>query len=1014
VRQSERLVGREHDRDVLAAALDVARHGDGQFLLISGEAGIGKSALLSWAVDRAEGEFHVLRGFCFEGSGVPPYWPWTQVLRESGLARDRMGKAAQLLGADSADTYGAIGLREADAGALRAGDARFQLLDSLGRCLADIARDRPLLVALDDVHWADEQSLTALAFVTRALATQPAVVIAAYRDNEAPASVTALADHAQHLPLNGLELAEVEAMITALPGVAPTPERTAAIWRRSGGNPFFVREMTRLLQAQGVGQLPTHLPESIVETVRRRLARLPTECVRFLEWAAVAGRDIDATLLVRSGAAADETTVRELLDHARRAGVVVDDDPPRFAHDLFREAILHAQPAAANAAMNLAVGRALQQDAVGGAAARIAAHLLRAGPSARDDAIDFSILAAAEATARLGHDDAVGHYLRAVGLLDERDERFVDVLLGLAAAQDRAGAPDAARQHYREVADVARRADDSVTIAHAALGLHGLGNRSGAQNTETLTLLGEAARRLEETGVQPVLHSRVLAATTRELRHGTTTAPRPELAALAHRAIELAQAGGDHRAIATAQLALHDAIWTPGTAASRLLIADDIFSEAQSAGDADLVAVAHQLRAAALLELGDPAGRDELLVHVAAADALGHARGHWCALTRKATYAQIAGRAEEAARLGEQALAVGQAIGEPDAIGCFATSRYSLVALGARESDMLMDGADPLWPMFPLFSAWPFAVRGEHDAAREALGNFSVLDVVESWGLESLAVTAVVFAAVGTDEQRRWVYDSLTPHAGTHVVVGGCASYHAAVDHHLGVLAASLGDRAAAEAHFRAAIALHRRLGAAGWERITEQALADLLATDAKSINEIRFVDGVWTINFAGTIVHLPDAKGLRDLAVLLAAKGEEVHVLTLIDPAGLARRTVTGADPVLDDQAKAQFKARLQHLAARIADADEMGHSSRAASLADERDALIHELAVASGLRGRTRRLNDETERARKTVGARLRDTLGKIDHVHPELGEHLRNSLRMGTTCSYAPAVPTTWRTV
>ena len=96
---------------------------------------------------------------------------------------------------------------------------------------------------------------------------------------------------------------------------------------------------------------------------------------------------------------------------------------------------------------------------------------------------------------------------------------------------------------------------------------------------------------------------------------------------------------------------------------------------AQASGDDDLVAEAHLLRAAALLELGDPAGRDELLSYITLAGNLGHARGRWGALTRQATFAQLAGRAEESARLGEQALELGLAIGEPDAIGCFCTSR---------------------------------------------------------------------------------------------------------------------------------------------------------------------------------------------------------------------------------------------------------------------------------------------------------------------------------------------------
>jgi hypothetical protein len=316
-----------------------------------------------------------------------------------------------------------------------------------------------------------------------------------------------------------------------------------------------------------------------------------------------------------------------------------------------------------------------------------------------------------------------------------------------------------------------------------------------------------------------------------------------------------------------------------------------------------------------------------------------------------------------------------------------------------------MDPADPLWPMFPVLRAWPFAARGEAAAAASVLGDFSVLDITIWTGLEALAAAAVVFAVAGSDAQRSWVYERLRRYAGTHVVVGGCASYHAAVDHHLGALAASLGDTAAAEAHFRAARAMHERLGAAGWARLSEQALAGLVAAPAsRAANEVRLVNGVRLLCYEGKQVQLPDSKGLGDIATLIGAHGADVHVLTLVGHR-LARM---GADPVLDEKAKAAYKARLADLAGEIEDA---GSPGRAEALRSERDALIRELAAAAGLGRRDRKLGDEAERARKTVSARVRDALAKIGQVHPELADHLRSSLRMGTLCSYAPAKPATW---
>jgi hypothetical protein len=138
---------------------------------------------------------------------------------------------------------------------------------------------------------------------------------------------------------------------------------------------------------------------------------------------------------------------------------------------------------------------------------------------------------------------------------------------------------------------------------------------------------------------------------------------------------------------------------------------------------------------------------------------------------------------------------------------------------------------------------------------------------------------------------------------------GGCAAYHAAVDYHLGALAASLGDIASAETHFRAALAMHERLGAAGWARLSRQALADLAATPAR-MNELRRINGIWQLSFQGTTVQLPDSKGLRDLAVVIGAKGADVHVYTLVGH-DFAR---TGADPVLDRYGKGAVQSATGH----------------------------------------------------------------------------------------------------
>ena len=248
----------------------------------------------------------------------------------------------------------------------------------------------------------------------------------------------------------------------------------------------------------------------------------------------------------------------------------------------------------------------------------------------------------------------------------------------------------------------------------------------------------------------------------------------------------------------------------------RLPVIGEMLAAALSSGDADLVAEAHLLRAAALIELGDPAGRGELASYISLAEGLGHARGRWGALTRRATLAQLVGRADEAAR----ARRTGAQLGRRSA------SRTPWPA-SARLAGHWSPWACPnrSWSWSPstrsgrcFRSSRPGRTRPgvTFSPRRGRLGDFSVLDIAEATGTEGLAAAAVVFAVAGTTAQRSWTYERLRPLAGTHVLVAGCASYHAAVDHHLGALAASLGDTSGSRAHFRAAIRLHERLGAAG------------------------------------------------------------------------------------------------------------------------------------------------------------------------------------------------------
>ncbi|MGH8994116.1 MAG: ATPase, partial [Acidimicrobiia bacterium] len=165
----------------------------------------------------------------------------------------------------------------------------------------------------------------------------------------------------------------------------------------------------------------------------------------------------------------------------------------------------------------------------------------------------------------------------------------------------------------------------------------------------------------------------------------------------------------------------------------------------------------------------------------------------------------------------------------------------------------------------------------------------------------------------------------------------------------------------------------------------------------------------VWVLAFAGTEIRVRDRKGLHDLARLLASPGREIAALDL---AGAAVVAVAG-DAVLDPAARQAYAARLRELEAELDDSDRNADSARSQRLAAERDAVVEQLTAAYGLGGRDRRLGPSAaERARSTVTQRIRDAVGHIEAGHPDLGAHLRASVRTGTFCAYVPSEPVDWQ--
>jgi len=456
-------VGRDAELgQVRRSALEAAA-GRMRIVLVTGDAGAGKTALADEVSQRLAAEgWTMTAGRCPEHEGAPAGWAWAEALRQ--LARTAPPAEPQTLATLLTDAPP----RDDDAAA-----ARFRLHRAVGGYLESVSRAAPLLVVLDDLHRADGETLAILADVTADLAASRILMLATYRPAEAGEQLSGcLAALAAREParvtLGGLGAAAAGELIRAT-CTRPVDGATArAIAERAGGNPFFIKETARLFDSEGALAATTEVPAGVREVLQRRIARLPATAQTILRTAAVLGAETDVGVL-SDVATAEEHVLLDAIEAGLLTGLVTEPGPGRirFAHALVRDTLYQSLSRLRRSRLHARAAETIERHSPGQVAA-LAHHYAEAGTDPLK-AARYCRLAAEQAEQRFAFPEASQLWDQAIACLDQAGDApardRLELVLGLVGALAQAGQLTRARSYRRDAIRAALPLDDPVLLA---------------------------------------------------------------------------------------------------------------------------------------------------------------------------------------------------------------------------------------------------------------------------------------------------------------------------------------------------------------------------------------------------------------------------------------------------------------------------------------------------------------------------------------------------------------------
>lgn len=866
------FVGRAAELHRLELAWKEAAAGVPRVVLVSGEPGVGKTRLVaevSRAAHRAGAT--VLFGRCDEDLSVP-YQPFVEAL-DGYVAHappDRLLEQAGRHGGDLARLLPRLAEKVPDLPeAMRAEPEieRHHLFEAVRTFIEALAVDSPLVLVIDDLHWAAKPTLLMLRHVVRSEENRSVLILATYRDTDLGRGhplAGVLSDlrrepGVERVDLQGLNADEVSEVIVQAAGHDLDDETQALadqLYAETEGNPFFLGQTLRHLvetraiiqengrwrrgpEADRVG-----IPEGVREVIGRRLSRLSDATNDVLSTAAVIGREFDADLLVATSTL-DAEEVFDALEIGEQARLVQTVPNRRgrytFVHALVRSTLYEEISTTRRLRVHRRVGLALEERNVDDRYVdELARHFTEAtalGEAER--ALTYGRRAAARAIERTAYEEAVAIY----GLLlaavdpDDTDLRLrADLHLEQGNAYWSCGDRASGYVAFSASTDLARRAGDPELFARGAIARGGRRAWTDAGVIDEI-LIGE----LEEVRqILPPDDSPLRAMATARLASELyfIVGEHERRQALIDEALAMARRVDDKVALAFVLTCAQFGLWVPGNEDKRLAIAEELVALGQELGDLEMLSNGWGWLFTNYWEHGDAARARESAVQLSdCAARLRMPDSDWMAGVMEACIALFEGRIDDAQCVMDRTLAVGEKAQTATALQMYGVQLFAV--------SRVRGGLEELEPMFlamvdeyPSVPAWRcgvvylYAELGWVDKARE---HFDVLAETDfelpfdsNWGV-SMAILCFAAAQLGHDDGAAALYDRMVPYADMIITVGMPAEVIGPCHLPLAMTAATLGRWDEAERHAESALAWLDDAGGRMWATRTRYELAKVL-----------------------------------------------------------------------------------------------------------------------------------------------------------------------------------------